>query len=672
MVGHLNVGDGARVGAQAGVSTKLAVNSRELIFAPGNPRLSMMATIRFIISGITGLLVFGGIVLLQAQETSRDIHTFTAKNGKTMTARVLEVSGGKVSIRRMSDGKSFQLPANSLSKQDVDFLKVWLKRRELIGHPAGWKTLRVHMPEFVDEVEAPGIPAAFRRVGLHTWEAELPEKSWVLLRLWRRSGELYAPEFLLPFDGQSDWYFTYQKSKLYRSTGGTGRPVLVGIDIEDDGGKEQLKLLKEEIPDSGVCIFAGFLDDADFALLGSKPVFSFVVRKTPGLGVAGSKIRAIRVIRDLVSFDGLSSLKELEYLDITMTGDFPLAGVAQLKNLTTLVADGNVTLGAATGESAWPALRCLSLQRADIEDGGKFGDFIGGLPELESLALPDENELNVKGLNQCPKLTALRMGDECYDPQAAGLQSLERLRTVFLSPTYNSSEISPLVEAGLFGKVLTLKTHVQMDFSKMPLLSSLAIRGDQDDLDMTLIAGIAELTNLHVEMLSEEDVQALQEVASALKKLSALSLRFPRCSSVSPLAKLPALKYLTVKEQFGSSEQDLVSFDVSAFSALQGLNLLQLQNLETVKLPGGQSSLKAAVFRMCGALKSVSSDDPAQNLTELCLANCGEITSLQGLLKASSLTSLHLSACPRLENASGVKIPEKTPRLFLNKAGDFK
>jgi len=631
-----------------------------------------MVSIRLNILSIAGLLFFSAFGFLQAQESSPDIHTFTAKNGKTMTARVLGVSGGKVSINRISDGKSFQLSANSLSKQDVAFLKAWLKRKELMEHPMGWKTLRVHLPEFVDEVEAPGIPAAFRRVGLHTWEAELPAEAWVLIRLWRRSGELYASEFLLPFDGQSEWYFTYQKSKLYRSSGGRGRPVLVGIDIEDDGGKEQLKTLKDEIPDSGVCVFAGFLDDADFALLGSKTVFSFVVRKTPSLAVAGSKIRAIRVIRDLVAFDGLSGLKNLQHLDITMTGDFPLRAVSQLKSLTTLVADGNVTLQAATRDSAWPALRHLSLQRADIEDGGKFGDFIAGLPELESLALPDEIKLNVKGLSGCQNLTALRMGDECYDPQATGLQGLEKLRTLFLSQTYNSSELSSLTDSGLFGKVRTLKTHVQMDFSKMPLLSQLYLRGDQDDLDLSVIAGIPELLDLHVEMLSDDDVQTLQVMAPKLKNLSSLSLRFPRYSDIAPLANLPALKYLTVEEQFGKSEQDLTIFDVSAFATLQGLSLRHLQNLQQVKLPGGQKPLSAVALRTCGSLKSVAAAEAAQNLAELGVSNCADLSTLSGLIDVRALKVLHLSDCPRLKKGSNLSLPDKWQRLYLNKAGGFK
>ena len=626
----------------------------------------------FTIISVIGLLIIGDLSSIRAQESSPDVRTFTAKSGKTLTARVLGVSGGKVKISRTSDGKVFELPANSLSAADVDFLKVWLKRQTLTQHPAGWKKLRVHLPEFVDEVEAPGIPAAFRRVGLHTWEAELPEKAWVLVRLWRRSGEWYAPEFLLPFDGKTDWHFSYQKGKLFRGDGDGARPVLVGIDIGDEGGKEQIKALKEEIPDSGVCIFSGFLDDADFALLGSKTVFSFVVRKTPRLSVAGSKIRAIRVIRDLVSYDGLSGLKELEYLDITQTGDFPLGGVSQLKSLTTLVADGNVTFGSAIGDSAWPSLRHLSLRRVDIEDAEKFGDFIAGLPELESLVLPDENELNVKGLSQCPKLTSLSLGDECYDPQVVGLKELKQLRTVLLSETYNSSEIITQAEAGLFEKVATLKTHVNMPFAKLPLLTSLHLTGDQDSMDMSTIAGIKGLEDLHVKMMSDDDVLALQGSAADLQGLVSLSVNFPRFSNLTPLAKLPALKYLTVKEQFGTSEEDLKAVDVSGFPALQGLKLVQLQSLETVKVAGGQSPFAAVNARKCAALTSIAAEDTAKNLAEVCIADCGMLNSLKGMLNPESLTTLHLADSPQIKKEADVKLPEKWQRLFLIKAGAFK
>lgn len=631
----------------------------------------MMTSFRTPILTIAVLFMLGSNGLIQAEESSPDVRTFTAKNGKTLTARVLDVSAGKVKISRMSDGKVFELPASGLSAGDVDFLKAWLKRRELTQHPVGWKKLRVHLPEFVDEVEAPGIPAAFRRVGLHTWEAELPEDAWVLVRLWRRSGEWHAPEFLLPFDGQADWHFTYQQGKLSRGNG-SSRPVLVGIDIGDEGGKEQIKALKEEIPESGVCIFSGFLDDADFDLLGSKHIFSFVVRKTPSLSVAGTKIRAIRVIRDLVSFDGLSSLKELEYLDITMTGDFPLGGVSKLEKLTTLVADGNITFGSAIGDSAWPSLKRLSLERADIEGPEKFSEFLAGVPELESLSLPDENELNVKSLGQCPKLTALRLGDECYDPQVAGLKELKQLRTVFLSQTYNSSEIIAVAEMGLFGKVMTLKTHVEMPFSKMPLLTNLHLTGDQDNMDLSVIAGIPGLENLHIEMMSEDDVQALQGSAAEFKRLASLSVKFPRCPDFSPLANLPALKYLKINDQFGSSEQDVIILDVSRFIALQGLKLVQLQNLEAIKIPGGQSPFKAVNARKCGALTSITAVETAENLAEICVADCEMLTSLKGMVNQESLTTLHLADSPQIKKETGVKIPEKLQRRFLIKAGEFK
>jgi len=213
---------------------------------------------------------------------------------------------------------------------------------------------------------------------------------------------------------------------------------------------------------------------------------------------------------------------------------------------------------------------------------------------------------------------------------------------------------------------------VEMPFSKMPLLTSLHLTGDQDDMDLSVLGGIAGLDNLHVEMMSEDDVNSLQGSAAELKMLVALTIHFPRCSDITPLAKLPALKYLKVYDQFGSSEQDVKTVDVSGFPALQGLNLVQLQNLEAINIAGGQSAALAVNVRKCGALTAITASEATQNLAEVCIADCEMLTSLKGILNPASLTTLHLADSPLIKKDSGVQLPDKLQRLFLIKAGEFK
>ena len=112
--------------------------------------------------------------------------------------------------------------------------------------------------------------------------------------------------------------------------------------------------------------------------------------------------------------------------------------------------------------------------------------------------------------------------------------------------------------------------------------------------------------------------------------------------------------------------------DVSGFPALQGLKLVQLQSLETVKVAGGQSPFAAVNARKCGALTSITADDTAQNLAEVCIADCGMLTSLTGILNPGSLTTLHLADSNQIKKEADVKLPEKWQRLFLIKAGGFK
>ncbi|MCB1232017.1 MAG: hypothetical protein KDN19_17240, partial [Verrucomicrobiae bacterium] len=114
-------------------------------------------------------VLFGFGAFVRAQEPVGDTHTFSGPNGATLEAEVLDLKDGKVLIRRLSDSQEFALPANRLAPPDVEFMRAWLAAREKSKHPLDWKRLRVHVPEFADRVEAPGIPAAFRRIDPHTW-----------------------------------------------------------------------------------------------------------------------------------------------------------------------------------------------------------------------------------------------------------------------------------------------------------------------------------------------------------------------------------------------------------------------------------------------------------------------------------------------------------------------
>ncbi|MCB1089387.1 MAG: hypothetical protein KDM63_20280, partial [Verrucomicrobiae bacterium] len=119
-----------------------------------------------------------------AAQAPGDLHTFTSADGKTLEAEILDFRDAKVVIRRLTDGQTFELPANRLSPSDVDFMRGWLKAREDAAHPAGWKRLRIHLPSFADSASATAIPEAFQRKDLTTWEAELPEGAWVTVTLW--------------------------------------------------------------------------------------------------------------------------------------------------------------------------------------------------------------------------------------------------------------------------------------------------------------------------------------------------------------------------------------------------------------------------------------------------------------------------------------------------------
>lgn len=577
-----------------------------------------------------------------------DRHVFTGSGGATLEAEVLDFRDGMVVIRRLSDGQVFELAANRLAPQDVDFMRAWLAARESMAHPAGWKRIRVQVPEFADQVEAPGIPAAFRRVDRHLWEAELPEGAWVLVKLWREGGRDFAPQFLLPYQGEREWRLHYEDSRLYRWIDGGAEQLLAGITVGAEDGETELRAMKSEIPPGGVALYSGFLDARDFAALRGAAILSLVVTKLPDFSVArDGKARAVRVTEAMGEMTGLSGYDELEHLEAPHSGSYPMAECARLKRLRTLVTDGQVALGSVTREDSFPALRHLSLAGSDIEDGERLEAFLSLVPKLQSLALPDFHELELAGLAKCQDLTALELGDECLDPRAEGLGALPSLSIALLNASYGADEIADLAEQGRFDRVRVIRSAHPIDPDRVPALRRLVWHGGEDSPPLAGFAPLTSLPELELRGASDADLAALGEIAPNLAGLRSLALRFPVAEDLAPLSALPALEFLAVSDQLVTFDEKLTALNLSGFNALRGLELERLQNLQEIDFGGeaGTVSLEALVVRSCDDLAAVRAAE-APGLEELVVANARRLRALGGLLQGEGPKVRRFSGTP--------------------------
>ncbi|MCB1064535.1 MAG: hypothetical protein KDN20_16655 [Verrucomicrobiae bacterium] len=584
--------------------------------------------------------------LSRAQEVpSGDFHTFTGPNGTTLEAEVLEMRGGLVVIRRVSDGQIFELPANRLAPQDVDFMRAWLAEKEASKHPLDWKRLRVHVPEFVDKVEVPGIPAAFRRIDLHTWEADLPEGAWVLVKLWREGGADFAPQFLLPFAGEREWFLTYESDRLSRSLELNGKPELIGVTVGADVTEEQLRTIKGSFPSSGVSLYSGFMDAADFSMLRGATIFSLVVTKLPDFSVArDGGVRALRVTQTMGEMSGLDRYDELEFLEIPVTGAFPLATCGKLKALRTLITDGDVTLEEGTKvDGGFPALRHLSLWESDLVDRGMMGAFLAMVPKLQSLVLPDFQEIEVNGLANCPELTAIDLGNECVDSSASGVGGLPKLSIALLNANYTAGEMSGLADGGKLAKVRVLRTAQRVDLAKVPSLKQLMLFGEQAGFPLSELAGFPSLPGLEIRGATDADIAALGAAGAKMVGLNSLILSFPMVTDLTPLATLPKLEWLRVSDQLLTFDQKLTTLDLSGCAALRGIELERLQNLTEISL--GSSPLEAFTLRSCDEAASVKSS-PIPSLSELVISNAKALRSVGTLMERSDLKVKRITGSP--------------------------
>ncbi len=583
------------------------------------------------------LLVTGGARLI-----ADDVHVFTGPNGATLEAEVLDMRDGQVLVRRVSDDQDFQLPANRLAPRDVDFMRAWLAARESARHPLDWKRLRVHLPEFADQVEAPGIPEAFRRVDRHVWEGELPEGAWVLVKLWREGGGDYDPQFLLPYGGEREWHLAYENHRLTLADGPRVAGKLVGVSIRADQDETALRTMKSEFPAGGVALSAGFMDGADFSALRGAEILSLVVGKLPDFSVAREgKLRALRVTGSVAELTGLGGYDEIEHLEFPHSGVYPVADVAALKNLRSLIADGEFGLG----EGAFPALRHLSLRNCELGNTGMLTGFLAKLAGLQSLALPDFQELDVVGMAQCPDLTVIELGDECLDSSAAGLGALQRLSIALLNDHYPPEVLTERVASGDWAGLRMLRAMDPVDLSSLPQLRRLRLRGDEDRVSLGTWRGLTAVTDLTLESASESYLAALAGLAPSLSNLESLTLRFPNAADLSVVAKLPALEWLTVTDQLVTFEQKLTTLDLSPLGSLRGVELSRLQNLDTLHL--GNSALEAVFLRSCDALASLRGD-ASGNLSEVVIDNAKSLRAAPGLVDVPSLLVKRVTGSPGL------------------------
>ena len=536
---------------------------------------------------------------------ARDVHTFSGPNGTTLEAEVLDFVDGKVVIRRVTDQQQFELPANRLAPADVEYMKAWLAARQASAHPLEWKTVRIHVPMFADEVEAPGIPFAFRRIDVHTWEAELPQGAWILISIYRQDDEQFSPAFLLPYDGEREWFLTYENKRLSRASEPDGRPELVGLFVGSKDDETVLKAIKAEVAEQGISLTSEFLSKDDFSALGGKAI-SAVVGEIDSFSIASdAKLRALRIDEVMRESNGLSGWDELELLDVRCSGNWPLAECASLEALTTLVIDGDVTLSSAIKDGAFSALKHLSLVDAGIDDPDSFRDFTAQLGELNSLTLPDDHPLHLGGLISCPNLTSLDLGSECGDPDTQALASMKNLTTLMMKRNYRPADLDPLIAQGHFARLRTLRDYQGLPFASFPLLRDLGVKGNEDEgVDLGRLKLPDSVTHLRIRNPNLDDLNALSAIGADLQ-IRSLTLTAPSITDLDALTTLPSLAWLTIEDQLSTLEQKLETLDTSALPALKGLSLLRLQNLTTLK-PAGPA-LTALSVRSCSELMRIDS-----------------------------------------------------------------
>lgn len=302
--------------------------------------------------------------------------------------------------------------------------------------------------------------------------------------------------------------------------------------------------------------------------------------ETTSLDISNYSIQSIEDLSELsnlqyLTLDGneisdlspLSFLKQLQSLSVAGNQIEDLSPLASLEQLRSVDANYN----RITDASPLRELKALEQLRLDSNPiiladpaGSSTLDWIGGLPNLQSLHLCDLGISDCSFLEDCPALTDLALSDnEISDP--APILHLDKLESLYLGHNKLSSLEGISRLSGL--EQLELEGNPVGDLSPLAELHALYWL-DAPDCGIRDLAPLKDLTMMASLALNDNPIEDLSPL-SGLTRISYLDLSNTGIEGgVDELSGLTALKTLYLKNNRIT--------DVSALAGLRSLQYLEL------------------------------------------------------------------------------------------------
>lgn len=599
---------------------------------------------------------------------------FTNKDGKTIEAELISVSGTVAEIRRAGDDQRFQFEIANLSLEDQAWIAEWSR-----GRSGEWMTLRVSLPNPSDIVDVIGLNHSLtaERVGGSEFDLFLPVGAWVEIRLMPRGIDGVFQEHLVQYDGAGRWDVTGEGRSLLLGRDG-GPAEIVGLKLPGPSPDGTAKVAEE------LAAFVASFDETRFAdslslhlPLGFDPGI-FPGFSTPVAAVTSGaeldqaalkqlgiwSVRALSIPLGEGSIAAIEDIGSLEALRTYNTGfrrmndvlvpkfEIPEFDLPRLRDLSLGLIPFSRKLNRSLARSKGLRLIEQTAPPSGSTDPGlkinpgQEWSGIGGFTGLESLHVSNEVRLNAAEVASLQRLKSLEIGAN-FLPNDQGFAKLAEhrglLQLAVNSPQFDEKLLDLWTANGGLKDLVLLECFRSGGLAQMPKLERLSIHKFARDgmpVPPDAFAGLAALKFLSLTNPGRNELLALASVPFP-EKMEAIVLTGGSAENLAALGLFTALRRIGITDWETGPE----TLNFGSFPALEYLLLKSLPNLREIHDVSALPSLLSFRVHTCPALSGFGTPIENTTLRDLHFFECGNLTGLFGFSKTTGLTSLSIVLC---------------------------
>lgn len=606
--------------------------------------------------------------------------SFTNQDGKVIEAVLLEVKGQNAQIRRVADGRNFEIPIGTLSLDDQIWIVDWIHQhtRAAAGE---WAGLRVVFPNPMDACGVIGLDANSLRdkVGASEFDLLLPVGAWVSVSVYSSGGTTRPLEHLVQFRGAKRWEFSSEGMQLSLSRDGEPAEI-VGVSFPATVTDEWLDSLDEKRFADQLSV--ELTPAADFDRIHWRKTriaactSDFLLEKATLDKIASLPPKAVDLVVASDTLDRLAGFPDLEAMSLQIAvraqvedgvrqkvavDDLALPTLPAVRDLSLSGIPFTPELGAALAEKKILRMFQFSVpgESATYRDPAKW-EGLGSLAKsLESLYVIRGIRFDIAELEKISGLRSIELAASNLDVEQFGSLDPsvfpELLNLQIHSPNIAPATWAEWAKHGALRKLRRLAAFQMFDVSRIPDLEMARFWGAGSAAvspDLRDIQGAAKLRKLSFSGADQDDLAELVRLPIR-DGIEALRLENSVFTDLSPLSDLPRLRLL---ELYRAAECP-AEIDLGKFPNLAAFSASFLEKLETVGGAAAHPALRSLSVSSCDALRSLGQGAPNQVLRHLYVYRCQALETMSAFDQATGLTQMRLFDCDLL----------REPLTFLEK-----